>query len=118
MVSSEANEICEKSSRKTISPEHIFESLTSLGFDNYVSEAKKAFEEFSEETTEKAKKAKSARKKWDETGMSAEELLKEQEELFRKARERMQGMTSSSANNSESIPTGPTSTTEHEDGRE
>nr|XP_009939480.1 PREDICTED: protein Dr1 [Opisthocomus hoazin] len=40
LISSEANEICNKSEKKTISPEHVIQALESLGFGSYISEAR------------------------------------------------------------------------------
>ena len=38
LVSSEANEICERETKKTISAEHVVKALTELGFEDYVHE--------------------------------------------------------------------------------
>ena len=38
LVSSEANEIMERESKKTISPEHVADALKELGFPEYVQE--------------------------------------------------------------------------------
>ncbi|KAF8702676.1 hypothetical protein AX14_014346 [Amanita brunnescens Koide BX004] len=38
LISSEANEICEQESKKTIAPEHIIGALKRLGFDSFTSE--------------------------------------------------------------------------------
>ncbi|GEM09933.1 TATA binding protein-associated phosphoprotein [Rhodotorula toruloides] len=101
-VSSEANEICEKDSKKTMLPDH------ALGFEEFVSgvedvladhkEVKKASPASrslrpapasdhlgSRSQGEKAKKAKKAAG----NGMTEEEMLRIQEELFAKSRARM-----------------------------
>jgi hypothetical protein len=36
LISSEANDACEKDQKKTIAPEHVVAALKALGFDNYV----------------------------------------------------------------------------------
>ena len=36
LIASEANEICNKQTKKTISPEHVIQALESLGFHNYI----------------------------------------------------------------------------------
>ena len=46
MLSSEANEISESEAKKTMSAEHIAESLKQLGFDSYVDAVMEAAEEF------------------------------------------------------------------------
>jgi len=38
LVSSEANEICEKETKKTISADHVVKALIELGFEDYVQE--------------------------------------------------------------------------------
>ena len=38
LVSSEANEICERETKKTISAEHVVKALVGLGFEDYVHE--------------------------------------------------------------------------------
>ncbi|GAA5983172.1 hypothetical protein JCM10908_000183 [Rhodotorula pacifica] len=76
-VASEANEICEKDSKKTMSPEHIVSALKELGFDEFVAGV---------EDGERARKAKKA----SGNGMTEEEMLRIQEELFAKSRARME----------------------------
>ncbi|POY70465.1 hypothetical protein BMF94_6533 [Rhodotorula taiwanensis] len=105
-VSSEANEICEKDSKKTLSPEHIVSALKrralfqlreqelnsqdscaqELGFEEFVTGVEEVFKEHKELAKgERAKKAKRA----GGNGMTEEEMLKIQEELFAKSRARM-----------------------------
>ena len=36
LVSSEANEICERETKKTISADHVIKALIELGFEDYV----------------------------------------------------------------------------------
>ena len=38
LVSSEANEICERETKKTISADHVVKALVELGFEDYVQE--------------------------------------------------------------------------------
>jgi histone H3/H4 len=38
LVSSEANEICERETKKTISADHVVKALVELGFEDYVAE--------------------------------------------------------------------------------
>ncbi|BGP55684.1 negative cofactor 2 transcription regulator complex subunit ncb2 [Rhodotorula sphaerocarpa] len=85
-VASEANEICEKDSKKTMSPEHIVSALKELGFEEFVAGVEEVFKEHKELAKgERAKKAKKAKG----NGMTEEEMLRIQEELFAKSRERM-----------------------------
>lgn len=45
MIASEANEICEKETKKTIAGEHIVAALQALGFEEYVEEVEEVFKE-------------------------------------------------------------------------
>ncbi|BGP16579.1 negative cofactor 2 transcription regulator complex subunit ncb2 [Rhodosporidiobolus nylandii] len=86
-ISSEANEICEKESKKTISPDHIVTALKDLGFEDFVEGVQDVLKDHKELAKgEKAKKAKKAKG----NGMSQEELLKAQEELFAASRARFE----------------------------
>lgn len=40
LLASAANEICEKTTKKTICPEHIFDALKQLGFEEFLDEVK------------------------------------------------------------------------------
>jgi len=85
LVSSHANELCEKENKKVISPEHILQSLEELGFGDYCQEVKQVYEEFLE--IEKRRSKTSWTKMTERTGLTEEELIRQQEELFAKARE-------------------------------
>lgn len=86
LLSSEANEVCEKNSRKTISPEHVIEALGSLGFGEYVEEVEATYEDAQSQAKEKEKSR--GTNKLEKSGLTEEELLKQQEELFEQARKR------------------------------
>ena len=94
MVTSEANEICGQTTRKTIAPEHINQALTNLGFPDYIPEVTAARKAWEEETEAKARRQKANKNKLAESGKTPEELEREQEELFRQARERMNSLLS------------------------
>lgn len=82
LLASEANELCGKQSKKTITPDHIINALESLGFSSYVSEVKGVL-------TEHKKQAKSRRKastKLENMGIPEEELLRQQQALIAQAR--------------------------------
>ncbi|XP_062508066.1 protein Dr1-like [Corticium candelabrum] len=82
LLASEANELCGKQSKKTITPEHIIKALESLGFASYVVEV-------SDVLTEHKKEAKTRRKastKLEKMGIPEEELLRQQQALFAQAR--------------------------------
>ena len=82
LLSSEANDICNRQQKKTISPEHILAALDSLGFGEYKEDARAVLQEA------KAVQAKKRRasSKLENLGIPEEELLRQQQELFAKAR--------------------------------
>ncbi|KAM0673308.1 negative cofactor 2 transcription regulator complex subunit ncb2 [Gurleya vavrai] len=45
LITSEANETCERESRKTITHEHIFKALNSLGYGSYIKECEEVLVE-------------------------------------------------------------------------
>ncbi|XP_072104160.1 protein Dr1-like [Mobula birostris] len=83
LISSEAYEICSQSEKKTISPEHTMQALESLGFGSYLSEAKEVLRECKIVALERRK----ANSRLENLGIPEEELLRQQQELFAKARE-------------------------------
>ncbi|KAJ3599602.1 hypothetical protein NHX12_033558 [Muraenolepis orangiensis] len=83
LVSSEANEICNKSEKKTISPEHVINALESLGFGSYITEVKDVLQE----CKSVALKRRKASSRLENLGIPEEELLRQQQELFAKARQ-------------------------------
>lgn len=84
LVSSEANEVCERNNRKTIGPDHVLEALKTLGFSAYIEEALQAYEEAQSQAKEK-ERARGANK-LEKSGLTEEELQRQQEELFEQAR--------------------------------
>ncbi|GAA6000032.1 hypothetical protein JCM10207_006021 [Rhodosporidiobolus poonsookiae] len=87
-ISSEANEICEKESKKTMNPDHVVSALKALGFEDFVEGVEDVLKEHKDLAKgEKAKKAKKAAG----NGLSPEEALAMQEKLFAASRARMDG---------------------------
>ncbi|KAK2139855.1 hypothetical protein LSH36_1587g00068 [Paralvinella palmiformis] len=82
LISSEANEICGKQTKKTISANHVLAALTSLGFGDYCQEAQSIVKE----AKAVAAKKRRASNKLENLGIPEEELLRQQQELFAKAR--------------------------------
>lgn len=101
LIASESNEICEKSNKKTISPEHVLEALRNLSFDSYIEEVET---EYRDHQTQSKSKEKNKGSKLEQSGLTEEELLRQQEELFERARLRMNstGTGCSSSNNIQS----------------
>ncbi|XP_069783425.1 protein Dr1-like isoform X3 [Narcine bancroftii] len=83
LISSEANEICNKSDKKTISPAHIMQALQSLGFGSYITEVKEVLRE----CKTVALKRRKANSRLENLGIPEDELLQQQQELFAKARQ-------------------------------
>ncbi|KAF7924179.1 uncharacterized protein EAE97_010791 [Botrytis byssoidea] len=84
LISSEANEISEKESKKTIACEHITKALEQLGFSEYVKDIVDVASEHKEQLKGREKKAN----KLEQSGLTAEQLLAMQEEAFRDAAQR------------------------------
>ncbi|KAL2038745.1 hypothetical protein N7G274_008503 [Stereocaulon virgatum] len=81
LISSEANDIAEKDSKKTIATEHIDKALRELGFPEYVREVLASAGEMKESLKTREKKTS----KMDQSGLTQEELLEQQQALFRSA---------------------------------
>ena len=96
MIASESNEICEKSNKKTISPEHVLEALKNLSFDAYIEEVET---EYRDHQAQSKSKEKTKGSKLEQSGLTEEELLRQQEELFEKARIRMNSTTGGQESN-------------------
>ncbi|KAG8938946.1 negative cofactor 2 transcription regulator complex subunit ncb2 [Tulasnella sp. 408] len=92
LISSESNEICEKESKKTISPEHVVQALKVLGFEGYVEEVEEVLKDHKQQVKVPTPILKSDREKkvskFEQSGFSQEELLAQQEALFAEARAR------------------------------
>ncbi|KAK4984813.1 negative cofactor 2 transcription regulator complex subunit ncb2 [Elasticomyces elasticus] len=84
MISSEANEISEKEAKKTIGCEHITKALEDLGFNEYVEEVMEAASQFKQQQLVREKKTS----KHKQNNVPEEELMRQQEELFRSATEK------------------------------
>lgn len=83
LLSSEANEICNLLNKKTINAEHILMALDRLGFGDYQAEAEAVLKDC------KAVAAKRRRQstRLENLGIPEEELWRQQQELFAKARQ-------------------------------
>ncbi|KTW27053.1 hypothetical protein T552_02545 [Pneumocystis carinii B80] len=84
LISSEANEICEREAKKTIAAEHVIKALEELGFQNYIDEIQQIVSDHKKQQKTREKK----QSKLETSGMSQEELLRQQEELLNRAREK------------------------------
>ncbi|XP_010214449.1 PREDICTED: protein Dr1 [Tinamus guttatus] len=73
LISSEANEICNKSEKKTISPEHVIQALESLGFGSYISEVKEVLQECMQQAAQQAQLAAASASASNQAGSSQDE---------------------------------------------
>lgn len=85
MISTQLNDIAEKEAKKTIASNHVVKALEELDFQNYLEIINKVLNEQKE-----LLKVKEKKNKFQDSGLTEEELLKKQEELFKKSRDRLQ----------------------------
>lgn len=93
LIASDANEICESESKKTIAPEHIINSLKRLGFDEYVPEVQEVLKDHKQQQKDREKKTS----KFEQSGLTEEELAAQQEALFAKSREKFANLQQAAA---------------------
>lgn len=86
LISSEANEICETESKKTIAPEHIIVALERLGFESFITEVEDVLKDHKQLQKDREKKVN----KLEQSGLTEEELLAKQQELFAASRAKFQ----------------------------
>ncbi|CAD6568508.1 MAG: negative cofactor 2 transcription regulator complex subunit ncb2 [Tremellales sp. Tagirdzhanova-0007] len=84
LLATQANGVCDESSKKTISPEHVVEALRQLGFEDFVGEVEDSNKDFKQSQKERA------RTQPETNGMSQEELLALQESLFASSKNRFE----------------------------
>ncbi|XP_014283527.1 protein Dr1 [Halyomorpha halys] len=83
LIASEANEICNLSRKKTINAEHVLKALDRLGFGDYRSEAEAVLQDCKEVAAKRRRQSM----RLENLGIPEEELLRQQQALFAKARE-------------------------------
>ncbi|KAF1921023.1 histone-fold-containing protein [Ampelomyces quisqualis] len=81
LISSEANEIAEKDAKKTIACEHVKAALEELDFGDYVPAILDVAQDYKKQQQNREKK----QTKIEQSGMTEEELIRAQEELFKSA---------------------------------
>ena len=97
ILSSMASEMAESDAKKTIAPEHVIKALKELEYNEFIPLLEQILIEF--KGTQKIKEKKNS--KFKKSGLTEEELLQQQEELFRKSRSRLhQNSVSGSATDS------------------
>ncbi|XP_030377671.1 protein Dr1 [Scaptodrosophila lebanonensis] len=83
LISSEANDVCNQRNKKTINAEHVLEALERLGFRDYKQEAETVLHDCKEVAAKRRRQST----RLENLGIPEEELLRQQQELFDKARE-------------------------------
>lgn len=86
LLSSEANEICEKGKKKTITPEHVLRALEQLGLTRFTKEVEEEYERAKIEEAKQKSRNGSRRDRNKAAQVDTEELLRQQEQLFALAR--------------------------------
>lgn len=87
-ISSDANLLCEKEKKKTITHEHIYEALRTAGFGHFIEGCQKVYDE----TLNLSKMRPSRINKLKSSKFSIEELRMEQKKLFESARKEYENM--------------------------
>ncbi|CAO1429140.1 unnamed protein product [Diamesa serratosioi] len=85
LLSSEGNEVCNQKNKKTINAEHILEALDRLGFKDYKREAEAVLHDCKQVAAKRRRQST----RLENLGIPEEELLRQQQELFNAAREKM-----------------------------
>lgn len=86
LLAAEANNVCEKQSKKLILPDHVLLALDNLGFSEYRQDCLEVMKQMQEETD----KRKKFHNRLDKSGVPEEELLRQQSELFAEARKQQE----------------------------
>eukprot|EP01127_Copromyxa_protea_P006024 TRINITY_DN15834_c0_g1_i1.p1 TRINITY_DN15834_c0_g1~~TRINITY_DN15834_c0_g1_i1.p1 ORF type:complete len:188 (-),score=43.00 TRINITY_DN15834_c0_g1_i1:47-610(-) len=102
LLSSEANDICSQKNKKMISGEHVVEAVKKLGFNDYAPHLQQILEEH--KRSEAVRPKSESKNKLRNSGLTHEELLKQQHELFALAKSAVQ---SSPAQTTQTIPSIP-----------
>lgn len=85
LISSEANEICNQKNKKTISADHILDALDKLGFNDFKRDAVNVLNDCKQAAAKRRRQST----RLENLGISEEELLRQQQELFAQARQAM-----------------------------
>jgi len=87
LISSESNDVCEKESKKTISPEHVITALKTLGFESYIPDLQEVLKDHKQIVkTDRDRRAA----KFNDEGKTEEELWEEQQKLFNQSLQKME----------------------------
>lgn len=87
LITSEANDLCEKDNKKTITHEHVYSAFENLGYKHYIEECEGVYEEHVKISKMKPGKIN----KLKESGLTMDELYRTQMTLFENAKKAYQG---------------------------
>lgn len=99
ILSSMASDMAESDAKKTIAPEHVIKALEELEYSEFIPYLEQQLVEY--KGSQRVKEKRDA--KFKKSGLSEEELLRQQEELFRQSRSRLHQSSVGGASNDESI---------------
>ncbi|KAH3900296.1 related to Negative cofactor 2 complex subunit beta [Saccharomycodes ludwigii] len=94
ILSSMASEMADKEAKKTISPDHVMSALEELEFPDFIAPLHHVLDQHKE--VQKIRQVRDM--KFKKSGLSEEELLRQQEELFRQSRSRLNSNSGASSN--------------------
>jgi histone H3/H4 len=83
LLSSESNEVCNQRNKKTIIAEHVLEALDRLGFKDYKQDAEAVLNDCKQVAAKRRRQST----RLENLGIPEEELLRQQQELFARARQ-------------------------------
>jgi hypothetical protein len=79
LIASEANDVCTKENKATISAEHIVKALQNLGFNEYLEEVSVYLLKLKKDSAERTEKVKASS---NTEGLTEEQLYAQQQALF------------------------------------
>ncbi|XP_011270057.1 hypothetical protein, variant [Capsaspora owczarzaki ATCC 30864] len=103
MLASESNQVCDTDGKKMISTDHVLRALQVLGFSDYVKDVQEAQEGHKEARVNRPRMANNLTL----SGLSQEELIRQQQELFSKARQNQMSIHAASATPTSAMVTTP-----------
>jgi len=83
LIATQANEACEREQKRTITPDHLLTALDNVGFQDYKADIIDVYRDCKEVVAKRRNK----NNRLENCGISEEELLRQQQELFARARE-------------------------------
>ncbi|GCE97831.1 negative cofactor 2 transcription regulator complex subunit ncb2 [Zygosaccharomyces mellis] len=98
ILSSMASEMAENDAKKTIAPEHVIKALEELEYVEFIPFLEQRLADY--KGTQRVKEKRDA--KFKKSGLSEEELLRQQEALFKQSRSRLHQTSVSGASSSTS----------------